>query len=64
MDPVVVKRLRHNLEGKRYEAKWEILRPIIEHLFIAEKETIPRIAIMLRDEFAFFATYEVSYQCF
>jgi hypothetical protein len=58
MDPVVVENVRRELKCKRYEAKWEVLRPIIEHLFIAEKKTTPKIAIMLREEFEFFATYE------
>jgi hypothetical protein len=59
MEPQISERLREDLKGKPYEAKWPILRPVIEHLFTVERKTVPQIAKTLREQVAFFATYEI-----
>ncbi len=60
MDRHTFERLREELSGKPYEAKWEILRHVIEHLYIEKRETIPQIAKTLREQVGFYATYEDS----
>lgn len=60
MDRHTFERLREELSGKPYAAKWEILRHVIEHLFIEKRETIPQIAKTLREQVRFYATYEDS----
>ena len=62
MDPQISERLREELKGKPYEAKWPVLRHVIEHLFAVERKTVPQIVKILRDQVGFYATYEIP--CF
>jgi len=56
MDRHTFEHLQEELSGKPYEAKWEVLRPVIEYLFIEKRETIPQIAKALREQVGFYAT--------
>lgn len=56
MDRHTFERLREELSGKPYETKWEVLRHVIEHLYIEKRETIPQIAKTLREQVGFYAT--------
>lgn len=58
MDPQISERLREKLKDKPYEAKWPILKPMIEHLFTVERQTVTQIAKTLGEHVEFFATYE------
>jgi Clr5 domain len=54
MDNENVERLQEELRNaKKYADKWEILKPLIEHLFLDQRDTVQNIREVLKALFDF-----------
>jgi hypothetical protein len=54
MDNDNVERLREQLRNTpKYPDKWEVLKPLIKHLFLDQRDTVPKIRDVLKALFDF-----------
>jgi hypothetical protein len=58
MDSATVEHIREILQNTpSYNAKWDVLRPFIEDLFLEQRKTVPEICQLFKSELDFSALY-------
>jgi hypothetical protein len=54
MDRTTVERVREQLRNTpKYNDKWGVLKPLIEDLFLVQRESVPKIRVILKELFDF-----------
>ena len=56
LDPSAAHSLSQSLAGAKYDQKWDLLKPMVERMYVDEGRKLKDIIATIKDEFGFNAT--------